>query len=946
VDRFIRQTELIAIVFAFALTATTISAADSARETGVEAGQGNVFPLPGEWPCFRGNSTLDGHAAGKGEIREPKIAWRFPLGSTVTKLVLLPEHDTKRQVIAVPPKAPAPEKSVDQLRWFMSAPTGDIEGKEQPITQTETVTYADVLSDVPGLEKIEFESAFATPTVDGRWQYGPGRLKAWRGGGWENVWETEPIDHSFCPDPLTGDFDGDGQMEIAVIPWKVLHVYDATTGKLEQRCEFTEGRSYGFFGVYDFDRDGKSEFLVMADFAKHIDVLGYRDGKLTVLWQAKIEMDIARPQKMMRVLPEPVADLDNDGQSEVLANLYNDDGAPSWKAVVFDAISGATKGKLINEIAQGCADLDGDGVPEILTAVTSGQHIPLFGVIRVYRFTDGVLQKIWEEDGSAWQCHTLQPGLNQQNWANIGRTGALVRRVDGKDRVVVRHRPGHRDEVELSARHWGGQELRKGPSLVASHAEAEALDENGAMLVNVYTPPGVEQPVEVAHASVDVLSAASTSMPTVSPPAVVHAPGENRPTVVALDTSCMAWSAFEPPSASAPGTELWRIAAGFGINTHSTADAGESTRGELADILDSTFGPTIAALKEDGSRCLIVAGATRDAVACVAAIDMATGMPVWHREFEQFAAGGRSWNCGGPLLWQSGEFTQRGRQDVLVTLRRSHMHSEETFVLNGQAGDIVWHRDAQIADRGFGGQPFAIADFTGNGLDDLASFYPDLRYIIDGATGKDLLAEQNYWKEVPLRPVYWGQPVAGQFDPNSKANSLLFSTYRRQMIGRVRADGSLAWSDAYDKAGNGFPAIGDFDGDGSVEAIFIGFDDGIRCYDAATGTRKWTLDLARQQDVHSAVSGDIDGDGKDEAIFVLDSTLYCLGTDKSGQSGVVEWELKLPTTASSPILADVTSKTNRNESRLSVLLTGSDGYVYCIDSAAGSVPGTAENTRR
>ena len=443
----------------------------------------------------------------------------------------------------------------------------------------------------------------------------------------------------------------------------------------------------------------------------------------------------------------------------------------------------------------------------------------------------------------------------------------------------------------------------------------------------------------------DILSTAANTKLTVSPPAVVRAPGENSATVVALDTSSMAWCAFTPPSASAPGTQLWRIGRGFDINPHSTANADKSTRDKLADVLDSTFGPTIAA-PIDGERCLIVAGATRDAVACVAAIDMATGRLLWNRVFEQFAAGGRSWNCGGPLLWQSGEFTQPGHQDVLVTILRDRMHSEETFVLNGQTGSIVWHRDKQIADRAFGGQLFAIADFNGNGLDDLASFYPDLHYIADGATGKDLLAKQNYWPEVPLRPVYWGQPIAGQFDPNSKANSLLFSTYRRQMIGRVRTDGSLAWSDAYDKAGNGFPAIGDFDGDGSVEAIFIGFDDGTRCYDAATGSRKWTLNLARQKDVHSAVSGDIDGDGKDEALFVLDDILYCVGTDKSGDSGVVEWDLKLPTTASSPILADVTDAAARKETRLSILLTGSDGYVYCIDSAASSFPETAANTQR
>ena len=118
---------------------------------------------------------------------------------------------------------------------------------------------------------------------------------------------------------------------------------DAKTGIVKDSCRFNDNRSYGFAGVYDFDRDGKSEFLIQAGFFKTCRCPWLQDGKLSLLWQQDIEQDVAHPQKILRVAPDPVMDIDNDGQPEVITTLFNDSGDGKWHLTFLDALTGTVK---------------------------------------------------------------------------------------------------------------------------------------------------------------------------------------------------------------------------------------------------------------------------------------------------------------------------------------------------------------------------------------------------------------------------------------------------------------------------------------------------------------------------------------------------------------------------------------------------------------------------
>lgn len=859
------------------------------------------FPKAGEWACSRANGGQDARSRCKGSITKPRIAWKHFVGSIDTFLVVEPRKGDSATIVPAPSGQTSSEDQ--DARWGIAPTAGEIEGRVQPVYRTDCVTYADALPDTPGLEKLEFESGFAKPTVNGQWQPCTGSCFAWKDGAWAKVWETQPIDMLFQPLPVVGDFDGDGKLEVAIVPWYELLILDAHTGQVKDRCKFTEGRSYGFFGVYDLDRDGKSEFVVQADFAKHVDVLGYRDGKLSLLWQKNIEMGFDNPRMVLNVGPDPVADVDGDGKLEVLINLYNGCGDGRRHITVHDGITGRTKADLADLYLDGIADVDGDGVPELLVTRASGSGEPEFGPISVISLKGGSTRTLWTRESAGWQKWDRPLPMYVNSASTLGRRDVLYRSVAGHASVVLREPVGH--DVRLSPASWNGKGFEERTKVTGPGLEALAIDDKGDLLARCSTAPDGRAEVKADSGQCRVLRSAPRS-PATGPVVVVRDSVEKLPVVLAQGA----------------GEEI--------VAFHSTADGAtrelwrKPGRGQSAAWPGQVDGPVTADLRGDGHRQIIYATASPSGCGRLAAMDL-KGREIWHHDFPAIPGRAPAWNVGGVILWQVGHFTDKRRQDVLVTIRRSLMHSEETLLLSGIDGKEIWHRDHEISTRGVGGTPFAIADFDGDELDDAASLHPSIFYILDGATGKDIIAMDTTWDEVPAKPVYWGLPVAVDLANDGKPN-VFFGTARASMTGLIRPDGKLAWWDAMDRSPNCLPAFGDFDGDGRTEAICVGVaDDGIRCYDAATGKIEWALPMPAQGAIAGTASADLNSDGRDEALFTLGKTLYCLGASPNGHEGRLLWQLALPAPAGPPTIADVDGK-----GTASILVACNDGNVYCV----------------
>lgn len=717
----------------------------------------------------------------------------------------------------------------------------------------------------------------------------------------------------------------DGHLEVAVLPWYALNIYDARTGQLKDTCQFTKGRSYGYFGVYDFDGDGNKEFLVMADFSKHVDVLGYREGKLQLFWKHEIELDISNPKKILRVISKPASDIDGDGMMEVVLNLYNDTGDGQWHLIVRDGMTGRVKADLVNEFAQDALDLDGDGAVELLTVQTQGQSVPAIGTIRVRALGDDGMTTRWRGENQAWQTFKRSSTDHSQNHAQSSLVGVMNRKIKEKTILVVRgYVPGQPGEQTLSVALWEGNGFKSGATISGHDLEAMAIDGDGAMLVRVTTRSGYREELKVSRGRASIIASSRIGIGSPSPPVVAHDQRLAEPVIVAQGFG-EELIAFQTSESVGP-ILCWQHNPRRNLTGHGPLhyDWEHSQAHSKKPYI-------VADLRGDGTRQVIYSTAAPTGMARLIVADLSTGEPIWNHDISNVPPGPSLYTQGGIMYCQTGHFTDGKRQDILVGTRRSSMHSEETMLLSGRDGRELWRCQRQNTrwhSRSCGGQPFAVADFNGDGLDDAACLYPSIFYILDGPTGNNHLLMDCIWPEIPIKGhVYWGQPVAGHFAPSTRP-SVLFTTRGHSMIGRISADGHLLWSDAYDKAANGFPAVGDFDGDGQIESILVGFENGTRCYDTATGKVEWTLPLGANQNVNSAVSADINGNGRDEAVFVLGRTLYAVGIVDGDQSGSVLWTLDIKTKVSSPVIANVDGK--GIDGTLSILVMGADGYVYCV----------------
>jgi len=314
-------------------------------------------------------------------------------------------------------------------------------------------------------------------------------------------WRYDFHEYTCFPSLLQTDLDGDGVKELVVETHSRMWFLDALTGEVKDFVGWDVSpanvRSYGLVRFVDLNADGHEDFLCIGDFATHHEVLLNSDGKMELAWAHGWAENVTTG-KVATCWPEPPhADVDGDGDLEILVNMFNSEGGNAWLVRIYDAVSGELQYRLPGLIAVAVADADGDGAADVLTNASEDPTRTQLDGARLLSLREGTVVERWRDD----QARAV---------AAPGRAVLLVQLPSGeRRRLGLESSPtdatGDRDiEIKgtaISALAWTPPELAPVPdfSKVAAvvgppfpELLVDDLDVDGRNEVLVYRKPGVQ----------------------------------------------------------------------------------------------------------------------------------------------------------------------------------------------------------------------------------------------------------------------------------------------------------------------------------------------------------------------------------------------------------------------------------------------------------------------
>lgn len=864
-----------------------------------------------EWPMFRSDGVQSARAGGSGAITNPQVTWSFDLRGWTVQLGVAGDPALtapQRRDVRLAGEASPPLSATQQAAWGLTQPMVDLAGDGKRVPAP--AYAAKVLPDVPGYQ---VPGTVMTDAERGRCV-----LYAYDGGRQREVWRSEEFRVYQGPHPVVVDANGDGKLEVVACPHYQIVVLDGETGEVIQQLRWHDGRNYGHFIAKDIDGDGATEFLVLADFYTHMDMVDNDGTDLKLLWRKEIELHIENKQKILRPRWDSLQDLDGDGRFEVVTNLYNDTGDKQWHVMVYDALTGQTVCDLSGMFMSGLEDVDGDGRVELFCCATTGLFEPTSAPLSIIALTPGqalaegarVLQPVrrYARPSGAWVVAPRRCPLYMSSLVAHGEDNIVTAPAGAGARAVY--------VTEPAAESGAGPVLRRLVLRGASDAGATPfqVDDEWAL-----TAPADCRTVRVvSHEQRPGSAAALVALEAFSPEGLAVTTSQCRVRPVTWRRSkpvAASWGNLVAADLDGSGqaTVVSVAAASHVVAVTPPRDPAAAPRLRWRRL----GAPTLAAadLVGDGRRHVALLG-WQPSGEGAAVVLKADGEVRWSRPMAGFPGPMEPWNYGTLTVLATGKLSGAKHDDLIVFARRSTMHSDEGFALNGPDGNLLWHRDTSFDGHvtwEFGGTPVALTDTNGDGCDDIISLYPVNLTVVSGKDGTQLVGRSGATGEI--FPGVWeayGLPTVWDLDGDGQQELVWNSPYG---LGVSDLQGNGRWCLP---PADGFPIAA---GDGTYQLV-SSREGMLRWIEPVRGDIVQTLTLPAQ--ASSLAIADIDGDGIEEAVLACGKHLVAAHV-KDGQPSIV-WSLETPTTFSEFILADTDG-----DGRLEVVLLGGDGRLYGVD---------------
>jgi len=656
-------------------------------------------------------------------------------------------------------------------------------------------------------------------------------------------WRYDFDKYTCFPSFLDSDLDGDGVKELVVETHSRMWFLDAVTGAVKHFAQWDVSpanvRSYGLVEFVDLNQDGREDFLCIADFAQHHEVLLNQGGQMRKAWGHGWSESVTTGKVATTWPDPPYADLDADGCPEIIVSMFNAGGKKAWLLRAYDALTGDLEYRAPGLIAVAVRDLDGDGAGEVLANACQDATQSVLEGARLLKVREGGLLAIWGDDSAT----ALKPE---------------------KDEPFVVERAGERaalalEDARVTLRSWAPPAPAAGPGFSAVPSTqgpaypsllAGDVTGDGQNEILLYQEPDL-QVLTYRDGAIEAISKHQSS----APPVIADLDGDGAIELVLCTITPEAAPFVEALSPVSDNTALWRTQfprpgrPGLPQPRKAYVRAGRFTGKPTPDVYVWAGTPVVRSVVLDGR----------------------TGEILWDKG--EAAGISRYW---GPSvnLASAHDFDGDGNEDLVFT------NPDYYCVASGPTGEFLLGPLF----------PPKIFNQPSQGLYTLPA-------ILEHETGDPtvcLVAGHYFHGVMSLRaePRWYRLPVVGDHSPAKEGFLRLRDGSWVMGFGRQNgdfacvgvADGVVRWETPLKGTASDVIAC-DVDGDGQGEFLFGTSHGSLYALgDAGAAPRLvWKLDLGAA--VGAPIAADINRDAASEIIVpTADGYVHVLGALSTGQT--------------------------------------------------------------